>query len=226
METKKTQKASLENKRFIFLEVGLILSLLAVISAFSFTTAARKAPVLTAGPQDVAEVEIIPITQETPPEPPKVPAIPVLSDILQIVDEPIENDTFINFEETDVEVPLYEYRPEVEEEEIDEDIPYVLVSKKPLFQGEDASTFSRWVAKNLVYPEIAKEMNLSGRVTLEFTVRKDGKITDIVVKRGVDPILDKEAVRVVSNSPRWEPGMQQDRAVNVRYTFPVIFRLK
>ena len=69
-------------------------------------------------------------------------------------------------------------------------------------------------------------MNLSGRVTLEFTVRKDGKITDIVVKRGVDPILDKEAVRVVSNSPRWEPGMQQDRAVNVRYTFPVIFRLK
>ena len=219
METKKTQKASLENKRVIFLEIGLIVALFAVIGAFSYSSGVRKTPALQASAEDVPEIEIVPITQDTPPEPPKVPVIPMLSDVLEIVENPVETDSFFAIQDTDIEVPVYNYRMEVEEEIIE-------VETKPRFQGGEATTFSRWVSEHLSYPTIAQEMCISGRVMLEFTIRKDGRLADIKVLRGVDPILDEEAIRVVSNSPRWEPGMQQDRPVNVRYQFPVIFRLR
>ena len=78
----------------------------------------------------------------------------------------------------------------------------------------------------LVYPEIAKENGVQGRVTLQFTVEADGRVTNVKVLRGVDESLDKEAVRVVSSSPKWKPGKQRDRAVKVTYTFPVIFQLR
>ena len=78
----------------------------------------------------------------------------------------------------------------------------------------------------LVYPEIAKENGVQGRVTLQFTVEKDGTVTKVKVLSGVDTSLDKEAVRVVSMSPKWKPGKQRDRSVPVTYTFPVIFQLR
>ena len=226
METKKTQKASLENKRVIFLEIGLIVALFAVIGAFSYSSGVRKTPALQASAEDVPEIEIVPITQDTPPEPPKVPVIPMLSDVLEIVENPVETDSFFTIEDTDIDVPVYTYRTEVEEENIEEDIPFVNVETKPRFQGGEATTFSRWVSEHLSYPTIAQEMCISGRVMLEFTIRKDGRLADIKVLRGVDPILDKEAVRVVTSSPLWEPGRQGARPVNVTYQFPVIFRLR
>lgn len=226
METKKTPKASLENKRFIFLEIGMILSLLAVIGAFSYSSAVRKAPTLQASIKDVPDYDNVPITQEMPPEPPKAPVIPMLSDVLEIVENPVETDSFFAIQDTDIDVPVYNYRPEVEEEELDEEIPIFIVEQKPTFMGGDANTFSRWIAQHLVYPEIAKEVGLSGRVMLQFTVRKDGSVGNIKLLRGVDPVLDEEAMRVVASSPRWEPGRQRDRAVSVTYQFPVIFQLR
>ena len=80
--------------------------------------------------------------------------------------------------------------------------------------------------QRLVYPQIAKENGVQGRVTLQFTVEKNGSVTNVKVLRGVDPFLDAEAVRVVSLSPKWTPGYQRDRAVPVTYTFPVIFQLR
>ncbi len=227
METKKTPKASLENRRVLFLELGLIASLLAVIGAFSYSTAVRKAPTL----QDVVQLvdieEIVPIVQDTPPEPPKAPAIPQISEIIEIVDNEIETTDIINFDDTDIDVPDYDYREEVVEETVEEEnIPFVLVEQKPSFQGGDANTFSRWISQNLVYPETAKENGVQGRVVLEFTVLKDGTLGNIRLLRGVDPTLDREALRVVSSSPKWEPGRQRDRAVNVTYQFPVVFQLR
>ena len=105
-------------------------------------------------------------------------------------------------------------------------IPFQLVEDKPSFQGGDANEFSRWVNTNLIYPEEAKDKDIQGRVTLSFTVGKDGKVTDVHVLRGVDPILDNEAKRVVELSPDWEPGKVDGKAVPVTYTFPVIFKLK
>lgn len=104
--------------------------------------------------------------------------------------------------------------------------PLQLADVKPTFQGGDEYTFSRWVNENLVYPEEAQEKKIQGRITLSFTVSETGKVTDVTVRRGVDPILDKEAVRVVELSPDWTPGQSNGRNVPVSYTFPVIFRLR
>ena len=229
MEIKKTEKANLENKKLLFTEIGLIVSLLIVFIAFEWTQEEVKVSNLEDTTQVITEEEIIPITQETPPPPPSAPKIPILSDQIDIVDDEIEldDDMFMNLEDdASLGVEIMDY-VEVEEEVVEEEaIPFQLVEEKPSFQGGDANQFSKWVNSRLVYPEIAKENGVQGRVTLQFTVEKDGSVTKVKVLRGVDPSLDKEAVRVVSMSPKWKPGKQRDRAVPVTYTFPVIFQLR
>ena len=116
---------------------------------------------------------------------------------------------------------------EVTEEHIEEEaIPFQLVEEKPSFNGGDSNMFSKWVNERLLYPEVAKANGVQGRVTLQFTVEKDGTITKVKVLRSVEPSLDREAVRVVSLSPKWKPGMQKGKAVAVSITFPVIFQLR
>ena len=229
MEIKKTEKASLENKKLLFLELGLIISLGIVWFGFEWTSKETNVSVLEDTTQVAIEEEVIPITQETPPPPPSAPKIPVLSDQIDIVDDEIEvdDDMFMNLEDdANMGVEVMDY-VEVEEEVVEEEaIPFQLVEEKPSFQGGDANQFSKWVNSRLEYPEIAKENGVQGRVTLQFTVEKDGSVTKVKVLRGVDPSLDKEAVRVVSMSPKWKPGKQRDRAVPVTYTFPVIFQLR
>lgn len=229
MEVKKTPKASLENKRALFIEIGLIVALAVVYIAFNWTSKDVQVSTLEAENQVVQEEEIIPITQETPPPPPEAPKIPVLSDQIDIVDDEIEVDNdFLSLEDNDdMGVEIMDYVENVQEEVVEEEaIPFQLVEEKPSFMGGDANQFSAWVNKRLVYPEIAKENGVQGRVTLQFTVEKDGSVTKVKVLRGVDPSLDKEAVRVVSMSPKWKPGKQRDRAVPVTYTFPVYFQLR
>ena len=229
MEIKKSEKANLENKKLLFIEIGLIISLAITYVAFEWTSTETNVSTLEAEAEVVLEEEIIPITQETPPPPPAAPKIPVLSDQIDIVDDEIEvdDDMFMNLEDdSSLGVEIMDY-VEVEEEVVEEEAsPFQLVEEKPSFQGGDANQFSKWVNSRLQYPEIAKENGVQGRVTLQFTVEKDGTVTKVRVLRGVDPSLDKEAVRVVSMSPKWKPGKQRDRAVPVTYTFPVIFQLR
>ena len=231
MEIKKSAKANLENKKLLFTEIGLILSLLVVWFAFEWSTTDKQVSVFEETAEVVEAEEMIPITQETPPPPPTAaPKIPVLSDQIDIVDDEIQVDDnlFMNLEDdASMGVEIMDYVETVEEEVIEEEaIPFQLVEEKPSFMGGDANAFSKWVNERLVYPEIAKENGVSGRVTLQFTVNTDGSVSNIKVLRGVDPSLDKEAVRVVSMSPKWTPGKQRDRAVKVTYTFPVIFQLR
>ena len=229
MEIKKSEKANLENKKLLFVEIGLVVSLAITFFAFEWTSKETKVSTLEDTTEVVLEEEIIPITQETPPPPPAAPKIPILSDQIDIVDDEIEldDDMFMNLEDdASLGVEIMDY-VEVEEEVVEEEaIPFQLVEEKPSFQGGDANQFSKWVNQRLVYPEIAKENGVQGRVTLQFTVEKDGSVTKVKVLRGVDPSLDKEAVRVVSTSPKWSPGKQRDRAVPVTYTFPVVFQLR
>ena len=229
MEIKKSEKANLENKKLLFMEIGLVITLGIILFAFEWTTKETKVAMLDDMAQVVLEEEIIPITHDTPPPPPAAPKIPVLSDQIDIVDDEIEleDDLFMNLEDdASLGVEIMDY-VEVAEEVVEEEaIPFQLVEEKPSFQGGDANQFSKWVNQRLVYPEIAKENGVQGRVTLQFTVEKDGSVTKVKVLRGVDPSLDKEAVRVVSMSPKWKPGKQRDRAVPVTYTFPVIFQLR
>lgn len=229
MEVKKTEKASLGNKRLLFTEIGFVIALLVVYGAFEFSTKDKKTKALEAEVTQIEEEEIIPITQETPPPPPEIPQIPVLSDNIDIVDDDLQvDDNILNLEDdASLGVEIKEYVEEVVEEVIEEEaIPFQLVEEKPSFMGGDANAFSKWVNERLQYPEIAKENGIQGRVLLQFVVGADGKVSNVKVVRGVDPSLDKEAVRVVQSSPNWSPGKQRDRAVKVTYTFPVIFQLR
>ena len=229
MEIRKSEKASLENKKLLFIEIGLVVSLAITLFAFEWTSTETETALLEDTTEILVEEEIISTQMDTPPPPPAAPKIPILSDQIDIVDDEIEieDDMFMNLEDdASLGVEIMDY-VEVEEEVVEgEAIPFQLVEEKPSFQGGDANQFSKWVNSRLVYPEIAKENGVQGRVTLQFTVEKDGSVTKVKVLRGVDPSLDKEAVRVVSMSPKWKPGKQRDRAVPVTYTFPVIFQLR
>jgi len=105
-------------------------------------------------------------------------------------------------------------------------IPFQLVENKPAFEGGDANDFSKWVNSHLNYPQAAIDDNIQGRVVLAFTVAKDGSVENVKVLRGVNELLDNEAVRVVSSSPKWEPGEQNGNPVAVNYTFPVVFKIQ
>ena len=105
-------------------------------------------------------------------------------------------------------------------------VPFSVVEIKPKFQGGDESTFTKWVASQLIYPEQSKKDSIQGRIIVQFSVSEKGKVENVKIVRGVNDLLDKEAYRVVSLSPDWEPGIQDGKAVKVRYTFPVIFKLK
>ncbi|MBQ3978664.1 MAG: energy transducer TonB [Bacteroidales bacterium] len=229
MEVKKTEKANLENRRLLFTEIGFVLALLLVWGAFSYGTKEKKLADLGSDAEVVEVEDMVPITQETPPPPPEAPQVPVLSDQIDIVEDDIKvEDNFMSLEDdANLGVEIMDYVEEVKEEVVEEEaIPFQLVEEKPSFNGGDANEFSKWVNSKLVYPEIAKENGVQGRVTLQFTVEKDGSVTNVKVLRGVDSSLDKEAVRVVQSSPKWKPGKQRDRAVKVTYTFPVIFQLR
>ena len=229
MEIKKTPKADLENRRTLFTEIGLVVALLVVWGAFSYSTKEKAVASLGEDTQVVEVEDMVPITEETPPPPPEAPKIPVLSDQIDIVEDDIKvDDNFMSLEDdASLGVEIMDYVEEVKEEVVEEEaIPFQLVEEKPSFNGGDANEFSKWVNSKLQYPEIAKENGVQGRVTLQFTVNPDGSVSNVKVLRGVDSSLDKEAVRVVSMSPKWKPGKQRDRAVKVTYTLPVIFQLR
>ena len=229
METKKTEKASLENKRLLFAEAGLIAALLVVYAGFESSTRAQEVALLEANTTIVDEEDILAVTLETPPPAPEVLAMPVLSDELEIVENDIVVDLdFQSLDDTDIPVNIQEYiREEVVEEEVEDDpIPFILVEQKPTFRGENANQFAAWVNSQVVYPEIAKENGIEGRVVLQFTIGTDGRLQDLKVLSSPDETLSKESLRVVSGSPKWEPGRQRDHAVKVSYTFPVIYRLR
>ena len=230
MEIKKSEKASLENKRLLFTEVGLVVALLVVLAGFESSTRAREVALLQGNTIIPEEIDICAITLDTPPPAPEAPAMPILSDEIEIVDDNVLVDLdFQSLDDTDVPVDIREYQhQDVVEEEVDEEAIFFIgtVEEKPTFNGGDANEFSKWVNSRLVYPEIAKENGIEGRVTLQFTISKEGRLEDVKVLSAPDPSLADEAVRVVSSSPKWKPGKQRDRAVKVSYTFPVIYRLR
>ena len=114
-----------------------------------------------------------------------------------------------------------------ETEAAGEAVAFSEVEQKPTFMGDEPVQFTKWVFGQLKYPEEAIKQQVEGRVTLQFTIAKDGKVKDVKVARSSgSKILDDEAVRIVSMSPQWEPGKHQGEPVDVRFTFPLVFKLR
>ncbi len=228
MEIKKSPKADLESKKTTGVLIGLVLILAAMFVAFEWT---EPDVVITAdsGIKEVAfEEEMVPITeQEEPKQAPPPPEAPKVEEVLQIADNDANvEETTIQSNEDKGEAVEIKYVPAVvEEEEVEEQQIFQVVEEMPEFPGGMAECM-KFLAKNIKYPTIAQENGVQGRVIVQFVVNKDGTIVDPVVVRSVDPYLDKEALRVIKAMPKWKPGKQRGKAVRVKYTVPVTFRLQ
>ncbi|MBQ3203963.1 MAG: energy transducer TonB [Alistipes sp.] len=229
MEVKKSPSADLKEWKRIFLLIGLALSLGAVCFAFLWTPKEYKVEALDLE-RAIIEEEEIPITREEikPPAPQQQKVeVKVFSEILDVVTNDTKVETDMSFDDfadgLDFDV---NYVVAEDEEEIIEDAPLIKAEVMPTFQGGDLNTFRQWVQKQLRYPQIALENNITGRVTLQFVIEKDGRLTGIKVLASPDASLSEEAIRVVQSSPKWTPGKQRNQPVRVSFTLPVMFQLR
>lgn len=226
LDVKKSPKVSLEDKKFIYLLIGFVLALSLVYIALEWTD--KEITVYEDVDTDFVFEEELDIIQtaETPPPPPPPPPAPVVVEVLNVVEDDQEVEEVEIVSEDDVEEEIVIDIPvaaPIEEEE--EDVVFQVVEKMPEFPGGQQALFE-YLSKNIRYPVIAQENGLQGRVICQFVVNQDGSIVDIVVVRSVDPSLDKEAERVIKSMPKWKPGEQRGKAVRVKYTLPVNFRLQ
>ena len=126
-------------------------------------------------------------------------------------------------DKTEPEVKVTEV--EVEKEEVTEQTVFQVVEEMPEFPG-GMQEMMKWLGANIKYPTICQENGTQGRVIVQFVVTREGDITDAAVAKGIDPYLDAEALRVIKSMPKWKPGKQRGKEVNVKYTLPVVFRLQ
>ena len=226
MEVKKSPKADLEGKKTSNLLIGAILTLSVLFIGFEWSERDKKVTTDTGLQEVVFEEEIIPITeQEQPKQAPPPPEAPKVEEVLEIMDNDseVEESTIQASDDTQAAVEV-KYTPvEVEEEEVEEQQIFQVVEEMPEFPGGMGECM-KFLGKNIKYPTISQENGVQGRVIVQFVVNRDGSIVDPVVVRGVDPYLDKEALRVISMMPKWKPGKQRGKAVRVKYTVPVMFR--
>jgi protein TonB len=233
MELKKTSKADLQNKKTLFFELGLCLSLLVVLVAFNWTSREKTAGVLITEHQEIVEEEErVPITQQEPPPPPEIPKIPQIPDVIDIVENDVDISSDFDFSESESndlfhDLAYVEKKQVVEEaEEVDEIIPFAVVEVKPTFQGKEAGAFVNWIYSKLQYPQVAIDNNIQGTVRVSFTVNVDGSLSDIKSLRKIDSILEECVIELVKKSPKWTPGRQQNKPVKVTYQVPVQFKLQ
>ena len=228
MEIKKTPKADLENKKSTWLLVGYVIVLAFMFVAFEWIKRDIKIDTSQAITDLVFEEEIIPITEQPEQVAPPPPEAPSIAETLTIVDDDadVEETTIATSEETNQAVEIKYVPVAVEEEEPEEQTIFEVVEQMPEFPNGGMAGLMQYLSKNIKYPTIAQENGTQGRVTVQFVVNRDGSIVDAKVLRGVDPYLDKEAIRVISSMPKWKPGMQRGKAVRVKYTVPVMFRLQ
>ena len=211
MEVKKSPKADLEGKKTIFLEIGFVIALGILLSAFNWKTNTK------------VEEGFVKFLLPPPPA-------PKLTDLIEIVEDELSIDEELEIDDAEADVENknnynFDYDGDSwgEEESDGEADIFQVVEDMPQFPG---GSVQKWIAKNVKYPMIAQENNIQGKVFVQFVIEKDGSVSDVKVARSVDPSLDKEAIRVVKAMPKWKPGKQRGKPVRVSYTVPINFQLQ
>lgn len=224
MEQKKSNKANLETKRTIFLEIGFVIALALVFVAFEYKSYDKVEYSDTERVADITQEEIIPITeQKVKPPPPKPPQQVT---IIKVVSNDVEVENEIDIDMSfDEDVAMDEFKFVKDEEEIEEQQIFLVVENMPEFPGGEAAMY-KFIGNNIDYPRMAKESGISGRVFVTFVVERDGSVTDVQIIRGIGGGCDEEAVRVIKAMPKWTPGKQRGKPVRVQYRMPIKFTLQ
>ena len=226
MEEKKSPKANLENKKLMFIQIGMIISLLIAWLAFEHKSYDKREidPSLL-NREVVLDEEMVEITKQEEQKPQPV-EVPKQTTQLEIVQDDVETeDININAEVEQNEVIEEYVAPEVVEEEVVEQEIFQIVEEMPSFPGGEGKLME-YVAKNIKYPQIARETGIQGRVFVGFVVEPDGSISNVKLLRGIGGGCDEEAMRVIKSLPKWKPGKQRGKPVRVSYQIPVLFKLQ
>jgi protein TonB len=224
MEIKKSFKADLRNKRGLLLEIGVVLALVLVISAFTYAPKEYRIEQveLSYVPDDV---EMVDVTRDRPRETqPRKIEVRIPSQVIQVVDNNTKMETDIDMSIFNNDEPI-EFVVPAPEPAVEDEI-FLIAETMPSFMDGTIETFRAWVMQNVKFPQIAADNNIQGRVVLSFVIDKDGRLTDIEVLQSPDRSLSEEAIRVLSKSPKWSPGKQRNQTVRVKYTLPVEFRMQ
>ncbi|WP_075351919.1 energy transducer TonB [Algoriphagus marinus] len=224
MEAKKTPSADLTKKSGMFLNLGLAVAVGLTLAAFewkSFDGGSLKD--LGQVTDNFEELLDIPITEQPPPPPPPPVEQPIIEEIPDEVEieEKIEVNFDVDVKETTVikevviaDAPVVEKADEI----------FDVVETQPNPPG-GMSGWNQYLSKNLKYPTQARRMGIEGTVIVVFVVNTDGSIQDVEVLRGIGGGCDEEAIKVVSEAPKWEPGKQRGRPVRTRMRLPIRFKL-
>lgn len=224
MEEKKSPKANLENKKLMFTQIGLIISLAVAWVVFEIKSYDKLEFADVGRTVEVLEEEMVEITkQEQKPQPVEVPK---QTTQIQVVEDDVEvDDVEINAEVDQNEVIEEYIAPEVEEEEVVEAEIFTIVEEMPEFPG-GMQKLADYLAKNIKYPQMARESGIQGRVFVNFVVEPDGHVSNVNVMRSLGGGCDEEAMRVVKAMPKWKAGKQRGKPVRVSYILPVNFKLQ
>lgn len=229
IEEKKSQSANLETKKTTWLLLGYIVVLAVTFAAFEWTAYEKKHTGEIIQQGILMEEEImVPITLPEKKVVPPPPAAKAVTEIIQIVedDAEIEESELMSVEDQGEVVEINEDANIVVEEEAQEEQIYQVVEQQPEYPG-GMQALMKYLKDNIQYPRISRENNSQGKSYVNFVVNADGSIQDVeTMKSSGDVYLDKEALRVVKAMPKWTPGKQAGKAVRVRFTLPVTFKLQ
>jgi periplasmic protein TonB len=227
MEPKKSKSADLQNKSFLFFNVGLVVSLSLTILAFNYKVYDDAGGVdLSQKTAVIEEIMEPPVTEQVAPPPPEL----TQPEVIEVPnEEKIEEDIKINMDiETHIDQKLAELgpitAPVMEDEKEDPHQIFIVVEETAAPIG-GMPAFYDFVKSNLKYPAAAKRMDIEGRVFVQFIVEKDGTMTDVQAIKGIGGGCDEEAIRVVATSPKWKPAKQRGKAVRQRMILPITFIL-
>ena len=228
MELKKNPKADLEKRRGLYLEIGLVVILVASLVAFNVKTYDKEEKVQFERQASEEQEEIIIQTQQEelpPPPPPETPEVTTEFEVVED-DKELKNELVVNAEVTE-DTKNIEITPvKVEEEEEEEETQiFTVVENDPEFPGGMEALY-KYLSENIKYPQLARENNITGRVYVTFVVERDGSIANPRVLRDIGGGCGAEAIRVVKAMPKWTPGKQRGKAVRVQFNLPVSFNLR
>lgn len=244
MEIKKTNNAQLEDKRLTFFLIGLLIAFTLLFVGLQYQRGPQGEDELTEDFEDLAQD----LDMQMPPDQKdmvsaeamsKAPASEAITQEVKPTEQQQVQKAPEKISTTTSELVIGDGSGVVEGADVKEAAPetavdnaagqeqpikFTVVQKIPEFPG-GWSAFMQWLTKNLKYPRQAQQRKIQGMVVVSFIVNKDGTVSDVKVSTSADPLLDREALRVMKMMPKWKPGMDHNKVCRTMVAVPVVFQL-
>ncbi|MCK5027989.1 MAG: energy transducer TonB [Bacteroidales bacterium] len=223
MKAKKSKRANLENLRTIFIQIGLVIALSVILAAFEWKSNVEipKEYIINTNYDDLCILPPVTRPKAEVPKKVKVPKFEITPDEFEVPE--VDLSLLISEIGEGDAIEIIDFK---EPEEVVEEPIYYKVEEYPKFMGKDDNAFRKYIIDNIKFPVDAQENGLTGKVQAQFVVDLDGSLSQIKILRGVHSSIDKEVLRVIQNSPKWEPAIQAGKNVRAMYGIIISFELQ